>query len=71
MGVIALCQGEPRNQSGGVVLERYEGTLQGGPLIRLLANVLLDEVDKVLEKRGHCFVRYAHDCNVYVRSCIK
>ncbi len=35
---------------------------------RLLANVLLDEVDKELERRGHCFVRYADDCNVYVRS---
>ena len=52
----------------GVVLERYQGTPQGGPLSPLLANVLLDEVDKALEKRGHCFVRYADDCNVYVRS---
>ena len=54
--------------SGGVVLERYEGTPQGGPLSPLLANVLLDDVDKALEKRGHCFARYADDCNVYVRS---
>ena len=53
---------------GGVVMQRYEGTPQGGPLSPLLANVLLDEVDKVLEKRGHCFARYADDCNVYVRS---
>ena len=53
---------------GGVVMERYEGTPQGGPLSPLLANVLLDEVDKELERRGHCFVRYADDCNVYVRS---
>lgn len=52
----------------GVVVERYQGTPQGGPLSPLLANVLLDEVDKELEKRGHCFVRYADDCNVYVRS---
>lgn len=52
----------------GVVVERYEGTPQGGPLSPLLANVLLDEVDKVLERRGHAFVRYADDCNVYVRS---
>jgi len=52
----------------GVVVERYEGTPQGGPLSPLLANVLLDEVDKELERRGHCFVRYADDCNVYVRS---
>jgi RNA-directed DNA polymerase len=50
------------------VVERYEGTPQGGPLSPLLANVLLDEVDKELEKRGHAFVRYADDCNVYVRS---
>jgi group II intron reverse transcriptase/maturase len=54
--------------SGGVVIERHEGTPQGGPLSPLLANVLLDEVDKELEKRGHGFVRYADDCNVYVRS---
>lgn len=52
----------------GVVVERYEGTPQGGPLSPLLANVLLDDVDKELERRGHCFVRYADDCNVYVRS---
>lgn len=44
------------------------GTPQGGPLSPLLANVLLDEVDKELERRGHCFVRYADDCNVYVGS---
>jgi group II intron reverse transcriptase/maturase len=53
---------------GGVVTERYEGTPQGGPLSPLLANVLLDEVDKELERRGHSFVRYGDDCNVYVRS---
>jgi RNA-directed DNA polymerase len=52
----------------GVVVERYEGTPQGGPLSPLLANILLDEVDKELERRGHSFVRYADDCNVYVRS---
>lgn len=52
----------------GVVVERYEGTPQGGPLSPLLANVLLDEVDKELERRGHRFVRYADDCNVYVQS---
>src|SRR5947207_2684497 len=52
----------------GVVLEREEGTPQGGPLSPLLAYVLLDEVDKELEKRGHAFVRYADDCNVYVCS---
>ena len=54
--------------ANGVVVERYEGTPQGGPLSPLFANVLLDEVDKELEKRGHAFVRYADDCNVYVRS---
>jgi group II intron reverse transcriptase/maturase len=53
---------------GGVVMARYEGTPQGGPLSPLLANVLLDEVDRELERRGHRFVRYADDCNVYVRS---
>jgi RNA-directed DNA polymerase len=52
----------------GVAVERYEGTPQGGPLSPLLANVLLDEVDKELEKRGHAFVRYADDCNVYVQT---
>jgi RNA-directed DNA polymerase len=52
----------------GVVIERYEGTPQGGPLSPLLANLLLDEVDKELERRGHAFVRYADDGNVYVRS---
>jgi group II intron reverse transcriptase/maturase len=54
--------------ASGVLVERHEGTPQGGPLSPLLANVLLDEVDKGLEKRGHAFVRYADDCNVYVRS---
>ena len=52
----------------GVAMERHEGTPQGGPLSPLLANVLLDEVDRDLERRGHRFVRYADDCNVYVRS---
>jgi len=54
--------------ANGVVVERHQGTPQGGPLSPLLANVLLDEVDKELERRGHAFVRYADDCNVYVRS---
>ena len=53
---------------GGVVVERAEGTPQGGPLSPLLANVLLDEVDRELERRGHRFARYADDCNVYVGS---
>ena len=52
----------------GVVVKRSEGTPQGGPLSPLLANLLLDEVDKELERRGHRFCRYADDLNVYVRS---
>src|SRR6266850_4769271 len=52
----------------GVVVDRHEGTPQGGPLSPLLANMLLDVVDKQLERRGHRFVRYADDCNVYVQS---
>ena len=52
----------------GVVIERYEGTPQGGPASPILANVLLDEVDQELEKRGHAFVRYGDDLNVYVRT---
>ena len=54
--------------SHGVVANREEGTPQGGPSSPLLANVLLDEVDRELERRGHRFARYADDCNVYVRS---
>jgi len=50
----------------GVVMESTEGTPQGGPLSPLLSNVILDEMDKELEKRGHKFVRYADDCNIYV-----
>ena len=52
----------------GVCIERHEGTPQGGPLSPLLANLLLDDLDKELERRGHCFCRYADDCNIYVRS---
>ena len=52
----------------GVVTERHEGTPQGGPLSPLLANVLLDVVDTQLAQRGHRFVRYADDCNIYVKS---
>lgn len=48
--------------------ETAAGTPQGGPLSPLLANVLLDDLDKELERRGHCFVRYADDCNIYLRS---
>lgn len=53
---------------GGLVSPRTEGTPQGGPLSPLLSNVLLDDLDKELERRGHRFVRYADDCNVYVKS---
>ena len=52
----------------GVVMETGEGTPQGGPLSPLLSNIVLDELDKELEKRGHRFVRYADDCNIYVKS---
>ena len=52
----------------GFVRPRNEGTPQGGPLSPLLSNVLLDDLDKELERRGHRFCRYADDCNVYVRS---
>jgi RNA-directed DNA polymerase len=53
---------------GGVVSPRVEGTPQGGPLSPLLSNILLDELDKELEKRGHKFVRYADDCNIYLTT---
>jgi RNA-directed DNA polymerase len=52
----------------GVCVERHEGTPQGGPLSPLLANLLLDDLDKELERRGHSFCRYADDCNIYVRT---
>lgn len=52
----------------GIAQAREEGTPQGGPLSPLLSNVLLDDLDKELERRGHRFCRYADDCNVYVRS---
>jgi RNA-directed DNA polymerase len=52
----------------GVISQRQEGTPQGGPLSPLLANILLDPLDKELEQRGHRFCRYADDCNIYVKS---
>ena len=52
----------------GLVSPSVEGTPQGGPLWPLLSNLVLDELDRELERRGHCFVRYADDCNIYVRS---
>jgi group II intron reverse transcriptase/maturase len=54
--------------SGGVVSARTEGTPQGGPLSPLLSNILLTDLDRELERRGHRFCRYADDCNIYVRS---
>jgi RNA-directed DNA polymerase len=53
---------------GGLVQARTHGTPQGGPLSPLLSNLLLDDLDKELERRGHRFVRYADDCNIYVKS---
>lgn len=53
---------------GGVVSQRIEGTPQGSPLSPLLSNIVLDEFDKELEKRGHAYVRYADDCSIYVKS---
>jgi retron-type reverse transcriptase len=52
----------------GVVTGTGKGTPQGGPISPLLSNIVLDELDRELEKRGHRFVRYADDCNIYVRS---
>lgn len=53
---------------GGVTMARTEGTPQGGPLSPLLSNILLTDLDRELEQRGHRFCRYADDCNIYVRS---
>ena len=52
----------------GLVSQRIEGTPQGSPLSPLLSNIILNELDKELRTRGHCFVRYADDCTIYVRS---
>src|SRR5947199_8815432 len=52
----------------GLASPSVEGTPQGGPLSPLLSNLVLDELDRELERRGHRFVRYADDCNVYARS---
>ena len=52
----------------GVVMETEEGTPQGGPLSPLLSNIMLNDLDKELEERGHKFVRYADDCNLYVKT---
>jgi RNA-directed DNA polymerase len=63
---IIRCYLQAGMMSEGVCIQREEGTPQGGPLSPLLANFLLDDLDKELEKRGHCFCRYADDCNIYV-----
>jgi RNA-directed DNA polymerase len=80
MGKLAQKIGDPRVlklirryleaglMAGGLVSPRREGTPQGGPLSPLLSNLMLDVMDKELERRGHNFVRYADDCNIYVRS---
>src|SRR5216110_1411347 len=52
----------------GLASPSVEGTPQGGPLSPLLSNLVLDELDRELERRGHRFVRYADDCNIYVRT---
>ena len=52
----------------GIVTTSEEGTPQGGPLSPLFSNIVLDELDKELEERGHKFVRYADDCNIYVKT---
>ncbi len=59
---------EAGTMSGGIASRRQEGTPQGGPLSPLLSNVLLNELDHELERRGHRFVRYADDANIYVCS---
>jgi RNA-directed DNA polymerase len=59
---------EARLMEGGVASARTEGTPQGGPLSPLLSNILLTDLDRELEKRGHRFCRYADDCNIYVGS---
>ena len=54
--------------AGGLVSPRREGTPQGGPLSPLLSNIVLDDLDRELERRGHAFVRYADDCSIFVQS---
>jgi RNA-directed DNA polymerase len=68
--VLRLIRGylEAGVMEGGLVTQRVQGTPQGGPLSPLLSNILLDDLDKELERRGHAFCRYADDCNIYVQS---
>ena len=65
MSSMKRCQSDEEN---GLVSPSVEGTPQGGPLSPLLSNLVLDELDRELERRGHRYVRYADDCNIYVRS---
>jgi RNA-directed DNA polymerase len=65
---LVRCFLEAGMMHNGVCVDREEGTPQGGPLSPLLANLLLDDLDKDLEKRGHRFCRYADDCNIYVKT---
>jgi RNA-directed DNA polymerase len=67
LGLIRRCL-QAGVMEDGLVSQRVAGTPQGGPLSPLLSNILLDELDRELEKRGHLFCRYADDCNIYVRS---
>jgi len=62
------CYLEAGLMEGGITSARTEGTPQGGPLSPLLSNILLDDLDRELEQRGHRFCRYADDCNIYVGS---
>ena len=68
--VLKLVNGylKARVMVNGVVMGTEEGTPQGGPLSPLLSNIVLTELDRKLEERGHPFVRYADDCNIYVQS---
>ena len=65
--VLKLIRSHGRSD-GGLIHPVDEGTPQGGPLSPLLSNLVLDELDKELTRRGHRFCRYADDCNIYVRS---
>lgn len=69
-GLLRLIRGFLRAgmMEGGLCEQRISGTPQGGPLSPLLSNIVLDELDRELEKRGHSFCRYADDCNIYVKS---
>lgn len=65
---LILCYLTSGVMENGLVGPTEEGTPQGVPLLRLLSNLMLGDLDQEFEKRGHCFVRYADDCNIYVKS---